>query len=144
MQLELGRRADYAIRVVLELSRQQGRGRRKAREIGAQVDVPRAYLAQILARLVESGLVLSRAGPAGGYELAGRPADLDLLSVVEAVDGTLRSTECVMRGIACQEDGTCVVHEPWSRAQEALRARLAATTFADLADPPTLTAAAAR
>lgn len=133
MQLELGKRADYAVRVILDLARDHEGGLRKAREIAAEMDVPRPYLSRILAMLVDAGLVRSHAGPAGGYELSRPPATIDLLTVVEAVEGPLRSSECVLRGGPCRWDGTCVVHEPWSQAQDALRARLAATTFAELA-----------
>ncbi|MDX1657227.1 MAG: Rrf2 family transcriptional regulator [Nitriliruptorales bacterium] len=131
VQLELGKRADYAIRVILDLARHTEQ--RKSREIAQEMDIPRSYLPRILAMLVDAGLVVSRAGPAGGYRLAGSPATISLLTVVEAAEGPLRSTECVLRGGACRWNGTCVVHAPWTEAQEALRERLAATSFADLA-----------
>ncbi|MDX1622333.1 MAG: Rrf2 family transcriptional regulator [Nitriliruptorales bacterium] len=132
MQLELGKRADYAVRVILALARHHPE-QRKARQIADEMDIPRSYLARIMAQMVDAGLVRSQAGPAGGYRLNGAPATIPLLTVVEAADGPLRSTECVLRGGPCRWNGTCVVHEPWSEAQEALRARLAATNFAELA-----------
>lgn len=131
MQLELGKRADYAVRVVIDLARHHPR-QRKAREIAEAMGIPSSYVPRVLAQLVDAGLVRSRAGPRGGYVLAGAPATIPLLAVVEAADGPLRSTECVLRSGPCRWDGTCVVHEPWSEAQEALRGRLAATSFAEL------------
>lgn len=118
--------------MILDLAWHHGHGLRKAREIATAMDVPRAYLSRILAMLVEAGLVRSHAGPAGGYELARSPSAIDLLVVVEAAEGPVRSTVCVLRGGPCRWNGSCVVHEPWSQAQEALRSRLAATSFAEL------------
>jgi Rrf2 family protein len=133
VELSLGRRADYAIRATLDLANHhEGGRRRKAREIGAAMDVPASYLPQILALLVRAGIASSAAGPRGGYGLAHDPAAISLLDVVHAVDGELESKECVLRGGPCRWEDCCAVHEPWSRAQQALMAELAATSFADV------------
>jgi Rrf2 family protein len=133
VELSLGRRADYAIRATLDLANHHdGERRRKAREIGAAMDVPASYLPQILALLVRAGIASSAAGPRGGYGLARDPAGISLLDVVRAVDGDLGSKECVLRGGPCRWEDCCAVHEPWTRAQQALMAELAATTFADV------------
>lgn len=133
MRLELGRRADYAVRAVVDLARHHGDGRRKAREIAAEMDIPRTFVPQILAELVRVGLATSVAGPEGGYALGRAPADVSLLDVITAVDGEPRSTACVLRGGPCRWDDVCAVHVPWARAQDALRDELGRTTFADLA-----------
>jgi Rrf2 family protein len=131
MRMELGRRADYALRATLDLARHEGK-RRKARETAGAVDVPQQYLPQVMAALVRAGIVVSVAGRDGGYLLARRPEEVSLLDVVEAVDGPIRSTVCVLRGGPCTWDGTCAVHEAWSAAQEAFRAEFARTSLADL------------
>jgi Rrf2 family transcriptional regulator, iron-sulfur cluster assembly transcription factor len=133
MELSLGRRADYAIRASLDLARHDGE-RRKARHIGEAMSVPLSYLPQILADLVRAGLVVSVAGPHGGYELARPPSEISLLDVVHATEGEVASTECVLRGGPCRWEGVCAVHVPWSRAQRALLDQLAATSLQEVAD----------
>lgn len=130
--MSLGRRADYAIRATLDLARHQGQ-RRKAREVQDWTGVPGSFLAQILARLVRAGIVDSTAGRHGGYALARSAAAISLLDVIRAVDGDVASDECVLRGGPCRRDGVCAVHVPWSRAQEAMKLQLAATSFQSLA-----------
>lgn len=133
MRLQLGRRADYAIRAAVDLARHADGGqRRKARAIATEMDIPLGYVPQILAELVRAGLVSSVAGPDGGYRLARPPVEVDLLEVVGAVDGDLRSTVCVLRSGPCRWDDICAVHVPWARAQEAMLASLAATTLEEL------------
>lgn len=133
MNLTLGKRADYSVRAVLYLARHAGNGRCKAREIAEDMQISENYLPQILSNLVRHGVVTSSAGPEGGYALA-RPADeVTMLEVVEAAEGSIRSRECVLRGGPCRWEGHCAVHEPWSRAQEALIAQLSTTTFAEIA-----------
>lgn len=132
MQFDLGRRADYAIRCVLDLARHRDGDLRKARDIAADMAIPRSYVASILATLVEAGLVTSEAGRYGGYALASRPSDVTLLEVIESTEGALSSTSCVLRGGPCHWEERCAVHEPWARAQTAMRSELAATDFAEL------------
>lgn len=132
MELSLGRRADYALRAVLDLARHDEH-RRKSREIGEEMDVPMTFLPQIMAELVRAGLVDSHAGPKGGYVLARRAADMSLLEVIEAVEGDPVSTKCVLRGGPCRWEEICAMHVPWSRAQQAMLDQLAATSVADVA-----------
>jgi Rrf2 family transcriptional regulator, iron-sulfur cluster assembly transcription factor len=133
MELSLGRRADYAIRASLDLARHHAGERRKARQIGEEMSVPASYLPQILAQLVQAGLVVSVAGPRGGYALARPAVEISLLDVVEAMEGEVVSTTCVLRGGPCRWDGVCAVHVPWSRAQQALLDQLGASSLADVA-----------
>ena len=133
MQIELGRKGDYSVRAVLNLARHYGRGRRKAREIAAEMDIPERYLPQILAQLVHHGLLVATAGPDGGYELSRDPRDVTLIEVVEAAEGEIGTRQCVLRGGPCDWENVCPVHEPWSQAQQAFVRRLQATTFRQLA-----------
>jgi Rrf2 family protein len=133
MQLTLGKRADYTVRAVLDLARHHGKGRRKAGQIAGEMKVPDSYLPQLLAELVRAGLVTSLAGRYGGYALARHPDDISLLEVIEVADGVIESSVCVLRGGPCRWEGSCAFHDPWARAQQALRESLADTSFADVA-----------
>lgn len=133
MRLELGRRADYAIRATLDLAHHAPTGdRRKARAIADEMSIPATYVPQIMAELVRAGIVRSVAGPDGGYVLAVAPEEITLLQILRAVDGAIASTACVLRGGPCRWEEACAVHDPWMQAQDALLGSLDATTFADL------------
>ncbi|HSJ28929.1 MAG TPA: Rrf2 family transcriptional regulator [Acidimicrobiia bacterium] len=133
MQMSLGKRADYAVRAVLDMTKHwQGGTRRKSRLIAQDMDIPAKYLPQVLAALVKAGLVESETGPEGGYRLTSAPERLTLLEVIEAVEGPLESSECVLRGGPCHWDDSCAIHESWSGAQDAMRQRLQETTFGHL------------
>lgn len=133
MRLELGRRADYAIRAAVDLASHHGDGeRRKARAISYEMSIPASYVPQILAELVRSGLAVSTAGRNGGYALAREPGRITLLEVVRSVEGDVVSTPCVLRGGPCRWDDMCAVHVPWAQARYALWASLEGTSLADL------------
>jgi Rrf2 family transcriptional regulator, iron-sulfur cluster assembly transcription factor len=133
MRLELGRRADYAIRAAVDLANHHGDGeRRKARAIADEMDIPASYLPQILAELVRADIAMSLAGRDGGYALTRQPEQVTLLEVVRSVEGDLISASCVLRGGPCRWEDVCAVHVPWARAQYALLDSLDDTTLADL------------
>lgn len=131
MQASLGRKGDYSVRAVLDIARQNGE-RRKAREVATEMDIPHRYLTQILANLVQNGLLEAVAGPTGGYVLARPPEQISLLEVVEAAEGPIGLDVCVLRGGPCSWENSCPVHIPWARAQSAMAEQLSNTSFADL------------
>src|SRR6266508_4928271 len=130
MDLQLSRRADYAVRAALFLAEGWGDGTyRKLREIFAAMSIPRSFSPQVLGDLVRAGLVEARAGREGGYRLARSPSRVSLLEVVEASEGTLLPQRCTLRGIACDPDNPCPVHPAWFEAAQALRSSLAGATL---------------
>lgn len=133
MRLELGRRADYAIRAAVDLATHHGDGqRRKARAISAEMSIPTSYTPQILAELVRAELAVSMAGRDGGYALAREPDRITLLDVVRSVEGDVASASCILRGGPCRWEDMCAVHVPWAEAQYALLGTLEGTSLADL------------
>jgi Rrf2 family protein len=101
--------------------------------------VPSAYLAKHLQALARAGVLETVKGPRGGYRLSRPPAEITVLEVVEAIDGdepAFRCTEIRRRGpsaVAAREYRTpCGIHRTFTRADDAWRAELAATTIADL------------
>jgi Rrf2 family protein len=133
MQITLGSKGDYSVRAVLDLARSHGVSRRKAREISDKMDIPRKYLPQVLGDLIKAGLVESVAGPGGGYSLAKPPAEITLLEVVEAAEGPVQRSRCLLRGGPCHWDEACALHAAWAEAQDKMVAQLAKTSFGQLA-----------
>ena len=103
--------------------------------------VPGAYLAKHLQALSRGGILESVPGPTGGYRLARPPAEITVLDVVEAIDGSDPSFTCTeirRRGPAAvparEYRLPCSIHVVMDRADAAWRAELAATTLADLVE----------
>ena len=101
--------------------------------------VPAPYLAKHLQALSRAGILESVPGPAGGYRLARPPADVTVLDVVEAIDGSAPAFTCTeirRRGPAAvparEYRLPCAIHAAMDRADAAWRAALRSTTLADL------------
>src|SRR4051795_11287646 len=101
--------------------------------------VPAAYLAKHLQALSRAGILVSGHGPRGGYRLARPAREISVLDVVEAIDGdepAFRCTEIRRRGPSAlparEYRNPCGIHRVFTRADDAWRTELAATTIADL------------
>ena len=138
MRLELTRRGDYAIRVMLALSDRQAEWV-TARVVAEAMAIPLRFVPQVMQDLVRASLVRARVGRSGGYRLARAADQIALLDVIEAVEGDARRRSCVLRGGPCGVDGHCRVHGTFFEAQDAFLRRLASTTLADLGDGPART-----
>ncbi len=135
MRLELTKRADYAIRAVLALSRAGDGERLSVRRIAADERIPERFLPLVMGDLVRAGLVEGTVGRTGGYRLAKPSAKISLLEVVEAVEGDSRRRVCVLRGGPCALAAVCDVHAVFAAAQDEVLGRLRTATIAAASRP---------
>jgi Rrf2 family protein len=134
VDITLSKTGDYAVRSALALASSHGDGRYVTiSEVADRMALPRPFTPQILGLLAKAGIAESKAGRGGGYRLSRDPADISILEVVEAAEGSLINTRCTLRGGPCGVDGHCVVHDTWMAAGEAFRRALAATMLAEVA-----------
>jgi Rrf2 family protein len=101
--------------------------------------VPPAYLAKTMQALTRAGICRSDAGPKGGYRLARPAAEISLLEITLAVDGSepaFRCTEIRQRGPAAVEPACytrrCGIAVAFRTAEDAWRDSLSRVSVADL------------
>jgi Rrf2 family protein len=133
MRLELTKRADYAIRVVLALAEADSGDRLSVRTLAEDRGIPVLVLPRVMTDLAAAGIVDGRTGRTGGYRLARPAAAVTLLDVIRAVEGDQRRRRCVLRGSACGTSAPCDVHEVFAAAQDALLAELSQASIASIA-----------
>lgn len=125
MRLEITRKTDLAVRALCSLSEQE---RVKGSQLAKWAGTSQAFMAQVLAPLVQQGWVDSEPGPTGGYRLVVDVSELSMLEVIEAIEGPTVNGKCVLRAGPCPADQNCALHDAWQPARDALVARLAETT----------------
>src|SRR3954454_3030133 len=101
--------------------------------------ISESYLLKHLQALTKAGVFESIPGPTGGYRLARPPEQINLLEMVEAIDGpepAFRCTEIRQRGPAGldpeQYRVRCGIHATMLKADLAWKQALRAQTLADL------------
>jgi Rrf2 family protein len=130
--MEISRRTDYGVRVIMDLATLPESTRASTQEIADRQNIPAPFLAKIISRLSLSGLVTTYRGAGGGVSLARPASEISLLHVIEALDGPVQLNRCVIEPSACPRDEHCPVHHIWARAQSELTSLLGNTTFGDL------------
>jgi Rrf2 family cysteine metabolism transcriptional repressor len=140
-------KAEYGVRVMVELARHAGEDPVPLAEIASHDGLPLAYLEHLVARLRKAGLVDSRRGSRGGYLLA-RPSDqISMAEVVEALEGSIAPIECISQAsdgsIVCSREAghPCPTKLLWTRVRSSIVSTLMETTLADLIVNPPASAA---
>jgi Rrf2 family protein len=132
--MEISRRTDYGVRVILDLAMLEQGERAATQEIADRQNIPAPFLAKIISQLSLSGLVSTYRGSGGGVSLARPASEISLLHVIEALEGPVRLNRCAIEPSACPRDSHCPVHHVWAQAQTDLTGLLRNTTFDKLAE----------
>jgi len=90
--MRLSLQVQYAICGVFDLAYNSRGEPVQVRVISERQAIPARYLEQIFRRLRQAGLVVSKRGPGGGYQLAREASAITLRDVVEAVEGPVATT----------------------------------------------------
>ncbi len=130
--MELTRKAEYAIRGMLYLSRQKDGNISLIVDIAGAVEAPKTFLAKIFQELAKTGLIKSTRGVNGGFVLARPPERITLREIVEAIEGPIMPNQCLMGEGVCSFQNTCPVHPVWRRLQAVTKGILDEVTLKTL------------
>ncbi|MCP3676316.1 MAG: Rrf2 family transcriptional regulator [Deltaproteobacteria bacterium] len=130
----LSKAADYAIRGLVYLSMKSDDGMSGIEEISKARSIPASYLAKLFQTLAKKGFVRSFRGPEGGFALTRPPSDINLLEVIEAVEGPIFLNECLIQRGYCPQDAVCTVHHVWRETQSRFLDCLRSYNFEQLAE----------
>ncbi len=128
---QISRRADYAVRIMIELGFQADECV-PSREISRRTNVSKAFLHKITADLVKANLIRTQAGPNGGLRLNHPLTNINLQQILEAVEGPICLNICLLHPNECERDAICPAHDFWGRLQTSIVAQLQAATLDDL------------
>ena len=131
--MQLTRGADYAVRIMIHLATLPENERVLLPALAAAANAPASFLSKVLQALTRAGLISSRRGQLGGFEMLPRGRQASVLEVVEAIDGPIRLNVCVQHGPSCSRKSWCPAHPVWQLAQAAMIDVLRSASIADLA-----------
>ena len=132
----ISQKAKYALRALVSLAR-AGRGEtRMIGEISREQAIPKKFLEQILLELKRAGLVATRRGRAGGYELLRPPEQIMFGEVLRLIDGPIAPLPCLSKiayrkCVDCRDEASCEIRHVFERVTLATREVLDSTTLAD-------------
>jgi Rrf2 family protein len=129
--LQITRKADYAVRLMMEVAAHPGEIVNTA-QVAKRQDIPRQFLRKVAQTLTMNGLLVSERGGNGGLILA-RPADqITVLDILRAVD-VLAVNDCTIAPDSCQRRAMCAAYPFWFEAQREMERVLAQTPLSKIA-----------
>ena len=110
------------------LAEHYGNGPTTLDAICEERDLSKQYLVKIFSSLAHAGLVTPVRGKRGGYLLARDPAEINLLELIEAVEGPIAVNFCQHIPPRCDRS-QCALRSMWSDIQGFICDKLGKTTL---------------
>jgi Rrf2 family protein len=132
--LRISDAANLAIHAMAHIARAKGGVNQSVGEIADHQGVSEAHLAKVMQRLVKVGLVTSRRGPGGGFLLRRPAATISLLEILEAMDGPMTDSKCLLGRKQCLFGG-CALGALLTHVNHQVRVFLATRKLTDLLGP---------
>lgn len=126
---------EYGLRCLVQLARASA-DRLTIADIAGREGLTAAYVAKLLGVLQAAGLVSSIRGRGGGYRLARPAEEIDLSTVLLALDGRLYGDDFCERHsgneATCVHTTQCSIRALWQSVDGAVQRTLAHTHLSDL------------
>ena len=132
--LRVTKLTDYATVVLTVLAARPGEVL-SAPELAEQAGLEAPTVAKVLKPLAAAGLVAGFRGANGGYRLARTAADINLVEIVEAMEGPLAMTECSVHDGQCGIEASCGVRANWRRINDVVADALRGVSLAQMLGP---------
>ena len=130
--LKLSKLCDYAGVIMAQMARTPDQPM-AATEIAQGTGLPHPTVSKTLKLLLRAGLLQSRRGAQGGYQLARHPHQIRASDIIAAIEGPVAMTSCSHGDQQCDIAATCRVGDNWQRVSRAIHELLESVTLAQLA-----------
>jgi Rrf2 family transcriptional regulator, iron-sulfur cluster assembly transcription factor len=128
--LQISRRTDYAIRLMLEVA---SSGKVSTAEAARRQDISYPFARKVASQLASKGLLTGSRGNGGGLMLARPASEISVLDILNSIEET-NLNACIDPAI-CPRRGICAVYPVWLHAQRALEGVLSSHSLASLTAP---------
>lgn len=133
----LSKKAKYALKALLVLSRQPAGKPVLISEIAEAEGIPKKFLELILLELKKNGMLQSKKGKGGGYFLARDPSLISFGQVIRVIDGPLAPLPCVshtayMRCEECADETACGIRLVMKEVRDSTARILDGTSFTEV------------
>jgi Rrf2 family iron-sulfur cluster assembly transcriptional regulator len=115
MTVIFSRKCEYGIQAILYLAANLSNEVVRVDIIAKDLNIPKEFASKILQSLRDHGIIESKKGKTGGFNLARQPKNIKLIDIVEAIDGLGVFNTCVLGFQNCDQEHPCPVHDKWGK-----------------------------
>ena len=133
--MKISTKGRYAMRMLLDLAEQQGRGYVALKEIAQRQKISKKYLEQIVPILNRAKVLKTNRGYQGGYQLAGSPEQYTVGEILRLTEGSLAPVACVeQEPVECPRSVDCPTLPVWKGLNQVINDYLDSITLQDILD----------
>jgi Rrf2 family transcriptional regulator, iron-sulfur cluster assembly transcription factor len=117
--MKLSSKGRYAVMAMADLAQNNARTPTSLTEISLRQGISIAFLEQIFLKLKKNNLVQSSRGPSGGYLLTKLPEQINLSSIIKAVDEKVKTVGCrkESKKSCTGKSIKCITHSLWDELE---------------------------
>ena len=135
--MKLSKKAEYAVRALVAMGRDASGRTFSIQEIASGERIPLKFLEQILLQLKNGGVLRSKRGVGGGYQLARPVQHITIADVVETIDGPAELMSCSAHvgkttSCDCGVPGGCALGRTFAGLRQQMNAWLRETSIAQV------------
>ena len=131
--MKISTKGRYAVRVMIDLAKQENGKCVAVRQIAERQDISEKYLEQIIGILNKAGFVKSIRGAQGGYRLTRDPSEYTIGDILRLTEGSLCPVSCLEGEVNdCPRVDTCETLYVWKKLQDAINDVVDHITIQDL------------
>lgn len=127
------RNTDYALRLMVGLARRPPDDSVSTRVLAEEQEVSYQLACKLMQQLHDAKLVASCMGPKGGFRLNRPAARINLLEIIEVVQGPLHLNRCLAKAGACPRAKICPMRPRIGELQGRMGEYLRGITLEELA-----------
>ena len=125
----------YALRVMVDLAKNQGDGYLPLKEIAQRQGISEKYLESVLKGLVAGKMLTGVRGKGGGYRLSRRPEEYTVADILRLTEGELAAVACLEKGAPpCPRQQDCPTLPLWRNLNALVQDYFSSVTLRDLAE----------
>ena len=144
--LNVGEMGALALHVLVELAvlkEENPDGRRTVQEIAEKLHASVHTLQKVTRRLIVMEMIEGTRGANGGLRLTVNPDKVNMLQIIEGIEGKIHSNGCLFSKRVCPTNGHCVFEGLTGKMERMVRDYFTNTTLSDLVSEATRTTSSA-
>lgn len=131
--MKISTKGRYALRLMLDLAKNQGSGYVSLKDVSERQNISRKYLEQIVPLLTRADILHTARGFQGGYRLTKEPARYTVAEILRLTEGNLAPIACLEPSAPiCQRRADCEMLPIWQGLQRVINDYLDGITLQDI------------
>ena len=133
--MKISTKGRYALRMLIDLASHHDKVFVSLKDIAERQDISKKYLEQIVPMLNKDGILRTNRGNRGGYQLAKKPSEISVGTILRSTEGNLAPVTCLeFEPNECPRKEECATLYIWEGLYKVVNEYLDGITLQDIID----------